>query len=61
MYIYICIIYVYILPMFQNVTQIIKDRLLFWQILNGEEWDHRAVKKLSTSLRGISSKSESIA
>ena len=52
--------------MFQEITQIIKNKLFFLMIPNGQErkakykerpWHYLAVKKLSASLRGIKSKS----
>ena len=41
--------------MFQNVTQIVKKVILL-MIPNAEEWRYLEVKKLSVSLRGITSK-----
>ena len=39
--------------MFQSITQIVKNKLFFLMIPNGEGWHYLAVKKLSALLRGI--------
>ena len=39
----------YIMPMFQNISQIVKTKL-FLMIPNGEEWYYFAVKRLSALL-----------
>ena len=46
----------YILIMFQNTTQIVKNNF-FLRISNGEKWHYLAVRKLSVLLRGITSRS----
>ena len=54
----------YILLMFQNITQIVKNKLFFLMIPNEEkreakseeQWHYLAVKKLSALLGGIISK-----
>ena len=43
--------------MFQNITQIVKNKLLFLMISNGDkQWHYLAVKKLSALFRGLTSK-----
>ena len=43
--------------MFQNMTQILKNKLFFLMISNGEKgWHYLAAKKLSATLKGITSK-----
>ena len=41
--------------MFQNITQIMKKKVILLIISNGEKWHYLAVKKLSALLRGITS------
>ena len=45
----------FVLPMFQNITQIVKLSY-FFMISNGKGWNYLAVKNLSAFLRGITSK-----
>ena len=47
-----------ILPMFQNITQIVKNKL-FFNNSKREGWHYLAVKNLSALLIGISSKHKS--
>ena len=42
--------------MFQNITQISKNKLFLLMILNGREWHYIAVKPLPALLRGITLK-----
>ena len=46
-----------ILPIFENITQIVKNKLFFFEMIsNGEGRHYLAVKELSVFLRGIISK-----